>query len=136
VAVLPDLGDQERGRAAFGILERIDQRLHFFDSVGHGGRLPLVDAGDGSDLGTMPPEHLFHGIRISPTVSLGARASIAKRQQIAVPSPALRVSAANASSTSFWLRSFFSRDSLSICSRRTVIFRPSGTSIGASSIGL
>src|SRR5258707_7824138 len=47
VAVLADLGHQNARPAAFRILERIDQRLYFFDPVGHGGRLPLVDAGDG-----------------------------------------------------------------------------------------
>src|ERR1700722_20350337 len=58
VAVLAALGDEDARAAPLGVLERIDQRLNFFDPVGHGGRLPLVDAGDGFDFGTMPPEYL------------------------------------------------------------------------------
>ena len=33
VAVLADLGDQDSRPAPFGILERVDQRLHFFNPV-------------------------------------------------------------------------------------------------------
>src|SRR5262245_58622269 len=53
VAVLADLGDEDAGAAPFRILERIDQFLHLLDPVGHGGRLPLVDAGDGLDFGAV-----------------------------------------------------------------------------------
>src|ERR1700675_1111143 len=73
---------------------------------------------------------------ISPTVALARAASIANARRLPLPSPALRVSAASASSTSFWLRSDLSRLSLSICSRRTVEFSTFSTSIGASSTGL
>jgi len=125
VAVLADLGDQDARPAALGILERVDQRLHFFDPVGHGGRLPLVDAGDGFDFGAVPTEHLFHRIGYLADGGLARAASIASANRLPLPSPALRVSAASASSTSFWLRSFRKRASLSICSRRTVEFPPS-----------
>src|ERR1700743_3029315 len=73
---------------------------------------------------------------ISPTVALARAASIASASRLPLPSPALRGSAASAASTSFWLRSERSRDSLSIWSRRTVEFSTLSTSIGASSMGL
>src|SRR5206468_570031 len=73
---------------------------------------------------------------ISPTVALARAASMASASKLPLPSPAERVSAASASSTSFWLRSPFSRFSLSICSRRTVEFSTLRISIGASSTGL
>ena len=72
---------------------------------------------------------------ISPTVALARAASIASARRLPLPSPALRVSAASAASTSFRLRSLRSRDSLSICSRRTVELSTFSTSIGASSVG-
>ena len=50
-------------------------------------------------------------------------ASIASASKLPLPSPALRVNAFSASSTSFWLRSFFSRASLSICRRLPVMER-------------
>src|SRR6266436_5324121 len=84
VAVLADLGDQDARPAALGILERVDQRLHFFDPVGHGGRLPLVDAGDGFDFGAVTPENFFHRIGYFPDGGFGARGIDRQRQQIAV----------------------------------------------------
>ena len=84
VAVLADLGDENARPAALGFLEGIDQRLHFFDPVGHGGRLPLVDAGDGFDFGAVPPEHLFHRVGNLADGGLGARGIDRQRQQIAV----------------------------------------------------
>src|SRR5579872_3911711 len=70
--------------AAFRVFERIDQRLHLFDPVGHGGSLAFIDAGDGFDLGAMAAEHFFQRIGNFPDGSLGARRIDRKRQQIAV----------------------------------------------------
>src|SRR6478672_9404632 len=47
VAVLADFCHQDARASALGFLEGVDQRLHLFDPVGHGGRLSLVDPGDG-----------------------------------------------------------------------------------------
>ncbi|GCC47283.1 hypothetical protein chiPu_0031116, partial [Chiloscyllium punctatum] len=53
MAVLADFCHQDARAAALGLLERIDQGLHFFDLVGHGRCLSLVDTGDGLDFGAV-----------------------------------------------------------------------------------
>src|SRR5581483_875926 len=50
VAVLADLCNEDARSPAFCLLEGVDQRLYLLDLIRHGGRLPLVDAGDGFDL--------------------------------------------------------------------------------------
>ena len=58
-------------------------------------------------------------------------ASMASASRLPLPSPAERVSAASAASTSFWLRSDFSRVSLSIWRRRTLVLSTLRMSIGS-----
>ncbi len=84
MAVLADFSDQDARAAALGILERIDQRLHLFDPVGHRGCLALVDAGDGFDLGAVPAEHLFHRVRNLADGSFRTRSADCECQKIAV----------------------------------------------------
>ncbi len=136
VAVLADLGDEDARAAALGILERIDQFLHFLDPVGHGGRLPLVDAGDGLDFGAVTPEHLFHRVRNFADGGLGARRIDRQRQQIAVAFAGAARQRGQRGIDVLLVALGRSRFSLSICRRRTVEFSTLSTSIAASLTGL
>src|SRR3954471_4541140 len=84
VPVLSDLGDENAWPPALGVLERIDQRLHLFDPVRHGGRLPPVDAGDGFDFSAVTPENFFERIGDFAYGGFGARRIDSQGQQVAV----------------------------------------------------
>ncbi len=88
------------------------------DLVGHGGRLPLVDAGDGLDLGAVAAEHLLHRVGNLADGGLGARRLDRQRQQVAVAvAGAARQRRQRGLDVLLVALGLRSRVSLSICSR-------------------
>ena len=126
----PILATRMRGRRPSSASKSARRALqHALDGVGHAD-LPLVDAGDGLDLGPVAAEDLFQRRRDLADRGLGARGVDGERQQIAVAAGGAARQRASASATRCGSRSRLSRASLSICNCRTAALSTLRTSIG------